>query len=406
MAGFDLNIDNYKKSELLEMFELPEEYHPSIVEKKERTLREKVLQNNEINQHTRERTLHFLSKVKDLLINDFNKTKLAIEEIYNTNYSLQPSYVKEVDDDFVIQQRKHTPFVESYPSAYFPGIINPLKQKVSTQVLNIDTKFRDNYNTTSASNFNIVLPLIVKNVMTMQLATFEAPTNFYTISDSSLNNFFSVQSSIHSTPTIVKIPAGNYTPTSIVSYLNSNTTFHTTLGLTCSLLDTNGNGIGQIDISGASSFVLNFETNIYGATDTVIPLYSKFGWMLGYRKELYSGGNSYISEGIADFTGTRYMYLVVDDYNNNVNNGFYGAFTNSVLSNNILAKISLAGSTTTGTGYLNQNNLAIVASQRDYRGPVDLRNLNIQLLDEYGNNIHLTNMDYSFSLQLVTAYDI
>jgi hypothetical protein len=128
--------------------------------------------------------------------------------------------------------------------------------------------------------------------------------------------------------------------------------------------------------------------------------------MLGYRKTLYSGGKSYVSEGIADFTGTRYMYLVVDDYNNNVNNGFYGAFTNSVLSKNILAKISLAGSTTTGTGYLNKNNLAIVASQRDYRGPVDLRNLNIQLLDEYGNNIHLTNMDYSFSLQLATVYDI
>ena len=35
--------------------------------------------------------------------------------------------------------------------------------------------------------------------------------------------------------------------------------------------------------------------------------------------------------------------MVVDDFNNNVNDGFYGAFTSSLLNKNILARISLQG---------------------------------------------------------------
>jgi len=93
---------------------------------------------------------------------------------------------------------------------------------------------------------------------------------------------------------------------------------------------------------------------------------------------------------------------VVDDHNNNVNNGFYSAFNSSILNNNILARISTQPA---AFGSTNQNNLSLITTPRQYFGPVDIQKLNIQLLDEYGRIIELNNMDYSFCLTFICAYE-
>ena len=104
-----------------------------------------------------------------------------------------------------------------------------------------------------------------------------------------------------------------------------------------------------------------------------------------------------------DTTGTRYVFLVVDDYNNNFYNGFYSAFNSSLLNKNILARISIVSPI---YNVLMQNNLNVVTTPREYFGPVNMQNLTIQLLDEYGRILDLNNMDYSFCLTITQAYDI
>ena len=101
---------------------------------------------------------------------------------------------------------------------------------------------------------------------------------------------------------------------------------------------------------------------------------------------------------------SRYIYLVVDDYNNNVNNNFYSAFNSSILNKNILARISLQPVLAFET--FAQNNLNIVTTPREYFGPVNIKNINIQLLDEYGRIMDLNFMDFSFCLTLITVYDL
>jgi hypothetical protein len=124
---------------------------------------------------------------------------------------------------------------------------------------------------------------------------------------------------------------------------------------------------------------------------------------MGFRTGIYTGNNNYVSEGIADLSGKKYLYLVVDDHNNNVNNQFYSAFNSSILNNNILARISFQPNP---FGNITQNNLVVTTTPRQYFGPVDILKLNIQLLDEYGRVIDMNNMDYSFCLTFVTVYDI
>jgi hypothetical protein len=124
---------------------------------------------------------------------------------------------------------------------------------------------------------------------------------------------------------------------------------------------------------------------------------------MGFREGYYENNVSYISEGIIDFVGTKYIYLVIDDFNNSVNDGFYGAFTSSLLNKNILARISLQGSV---FSVFTQNNFNLITTPRQYFGPVDIQKLQIQLLDEYGRILNLNNMDYSFCLSFQTIYDL
>ena len=100
----------------------------------------------------------------------------------------------------------------------------------------------------------------------------------------------------------------------------------------------------------------------------------------------------------------KYVYLVVEDYNNSVNNGFYSAFQSSILNKNILARISLQP--VASFERFAQTNLNIVTTPREYFGPVNMSNLNIQLLDEYGRIMDLNFMDFSFCLTLTIRYDI
>ena len=137
--------------------------------------------------------------------------------------------------------------------------------------------------------------------------------------------------------------------------------------------------------------------------DHSTPLPLKFGWALGFRNGIYANNMNYASEGVVDVTGPKYMFLVVDDYNNSVNNGFYSAFNSSILNNNILARISIQSN---NFNILEQNNLIIITNPREYFGPVNLQTFNIQLLDEYGRVVELNNMDFSFCLNLITVYDL
>ena len=172
---------------------------------------------------------------------------------------------------------------------------------------------------------------------------------------------------------------------------------------------TSSSGSGQMIIgfstepSLGATIVLDFQANLQGNPDFGTPLPLKFGWHLGFRLGIYEGNSTYVSEGLVNLNGPKYFYLVVDDYNNNVNNNFYSAFTSSILNKNILARISYPNGNFTD---ISENNLSLVTTARTYFGPVDIQKLNIQLLDEFGRIVDLNNMDYSFCLTMQSAYDI
>ncbi len=156
-----------------------------------------------------------------------------------------------------------------------------------------------------------------------------------------------------------------------------------------------GNGIAEppsVDLAGTNGIVSNL------------------GWILGFRLGEYNGSQSYVSEGCYDAWGTKYIYIVVNDFNKNVNNFVVTAYNESIGKSNVLARISTDSATSSdfnnGLSLTNdtvtQNN---AIKKRFYFGPVDISRLQLQILDEFGRVLDLNNMDYSMALNLVCLYD-
>ena len=411
--NFDLNIDNYTRDELIQMFELPSNFDRNIVEIKEARLKDGILNNKEINKETQSKTTNFLIKAKNIILNESkphdNTLKRAIDDFYNSSYELKTSKLQNTEEHMV-QVRPERPYLSSYPSEFFPGVINPIKKRTIKKNLNIDSKFRDNYFTSSASNYNFSLPINMNDVLQMNLSAIELPTTYYVVSKQYGNNFFNIKVGTED-KIVINIPDGNYDQNTIMAAINNqlllaplayqNVVF--TINLTNGITGSGQTLVGFFTLPANPTIELDFQADILGNPDRNTPLPLKFGWLLGFRNGIYTNNANYVSEGVVDITGPRYLFLVVDDYNNSVNNNFYSAFNSSILNKNILARISLQA---TSFSVLEQNNLNLITTPREYFGPVNIQTMNIQLLDEYGRVVDLNNMDFSFCLTLTTVYDL
>jgi hypothetical protein len=422
-SNFDLNINNYTKKELEDLFELPLNYDETSINKQESKLRYNISSDKDILLSTKESTLNFLNQAKKILLDNI-KNKKPFEQIeklaktygnvYNLDKTLYKSDTIDAGNTNIIKQLP-TPYGQSMPSEYYQGTLNPLVKRILRQNLNIDTRFRENYYTTKASNFHVDLPMRLTQVVSTQLSALELPSTFYVISQVFGNNFFVLEIKDELTgPLIVTIPDGNYDYLSLQLYLNTflseSSGNYKNLQFLSDMNTPNGSGSmggsGRMivgSLTGTQEFSINFLTDRYGNEDRQTPLPLKLGWLMGFRQGYYENSLTYVSEGIINLLGPRYVYLVIDDYNNNVNDSFYGAFTDSILNKNILARVSLQGNV---FSVLSKDNYNLITTPRQYFGPVDIQKLQIQLLDEYGRVLDLNNMDYSFCLTFQTIYDL
>jgi hypothetical protein len=410
--NLDLDINNYNINELEKLFGLNQNYNELDVNSKELKLKKKLLGSNSVSESLREQIIQFILNAKNKIMNGLKKINdLKLSQTYELTYETMNPLIK-VNDNY-IQKKQDIDYVQSKPSEYFPGKINPLTKRIIRQTLNIDSRFRDNYYSTTnlSTNYHYDLPLIIKNVVSMQLVSMDFPCTFYNISSNLNNNYFSLV--IDSINLTVIIPDGNYNPTDLINYINnllSNADgkfkyiiFELDLSVSASGSGKMIVGINKSYLGKPFDFSIDFVRDINGNENKSIPVPLKIGWMMGFRNGVYVNNSTYISEGIIDMLAHRYIYLVVNDYNNNVNDGFYASFTDSILNKNILARISIQ---TSGFNIISQNNLGLITYPRQYFGPVNIQKLQIQLLDEYGRVLNLNNMDYSICLTMETIYDL
>lgn len=552
--NFDLDIHNYSKRDLEDLLDLKYPYASEDVTTKCTVFQESVVNNSQLDSNFSNKISTFLDNVKIKLINNSSSDNDLLSHRNFENPKLPNSKVLQIGNTQIIEQNLRDSNKASDPSTTAlssnltyslagdeaPGKMNPLYKRTINKCLNIDSRFRENYYSTNASDFLLTLPMKFSNVIQLQLSEIELPLTFYAISKSLKNNYFWIRMVVNdlnkfffnydlwkfgqysstgwdtvnlneqlSTSinnenimgyTMIEIPDGNYIHSDMVKFLNeklstlflnkygpssgassqeaeyaqlikfiidinnggsgsgktivSSTTysFKNPITESGSLIDGNlvqiGNDPSLYGIPAASTlFELNWSAlhmntkpgsdewkklsfthvqDTYNERSTQ-PLPLSFGWILGFRHPLYTSYNkltkspvnwsntnipnkdlmkkpgcSYVSEGFFECHGPRYLFLVVDDFNNNVNTNMFSAFNSSILSKNILARISIKG---TVFSILSDDSKHITSTIREYFGPVNIEKMRIQLLDEYGRILEMNNMDFSMALNIKSVYD-
>lgn len=439
MENLDLDINNYSLKDLERFFKLKSTYNSNDVELKEYQIREQLLKSGHIDKRLKRDFIAFLTNAKNLIISAKCKPTEKPPTIIPKNYQLDtlntPLSKIPLTRETELVQRAETQYVYTNNSDYFPGVINPLNKRIITKCLNIDTKFRDTLTTTQSSDFTIQLPTKLNKVVSMELSAIEIPFTFYNISNHNGNNFLYIKvicdpnailnnnycekNIIHEEKVFI-IPDGNYNANNLINKLNSIISPKDKLG---SLLEPNsifsyihfklditenGSGGGKVIVEPfgekgdiIKSINFDFTKNINGISDST-NIATRIGWTLGFNRAYYDNDFYYIGESVIDCNTNRYIYLSIDDYNKNSNNSFISVFNQSILNDDIIARISIEGS----LGLIKDNKIIFITEPRQYFGPVDIQRLRIRLFDEFGRILQMNGANYSFCLKLNLLYDL
>jgi hypothetical protein len=441
----DLDIRNYSIRDIESFFRFSSKakYTSSEVELRECEIRETLLKSGQVDKYLKADLISFLTSAKTWLIAarceppavattlpkitrldptnrpmDTSKSSGETLSFSTPAMPMDPHLQREKD----LVQRPTTQYIHTMNSEYYAGTLNPLATRTITKCLTIDTRFRDHLSATTSSDITIQLPMKLAKVVSMQLASIELPYSFYGISKAYGNTYvnlsieYDTSGGNHRVDTqTVSIQEGNYTASDLVDAVN--TAVHALGGIWPYLrfwLNINGNGSGNGRVGVAmdgnevaagytvSQIRMNNNTNAQGDTDNG-DLSNRLAWNLGFTQRHYAGSTTYTSDTLINPFTMRYLYLAVDDFNNSVNNHFMTAFDKSVLSPNILARISVKGNY---FNWITEKDHVIVTEPRKYFGPVDIQRLRVQLYDDRGKLLDMNHTNYSFCLNFKMLYDI
>ena len=267
---------------------------------------------------------------------------------------------------------------------------NVMKER-KTKYVNIDTKFRDEYNYNLVSDYNITLPQRLTDVRNMSVVNVEIPMTFYNISAALGNNAIMLTNG--GTTQLLDISDGQYDATSIMTALNAR---KNGLGIT----DMSFNLVGNRTVITSSATItkMNFDVDATG-NFAKINFKSRLGWLLGFRSQFVSPNKT--SDAFVDMTGSRYLYLVVDEFSSCGNqSSFISPLPMSLINKNVLARVSLDKTFYPFLSVLPANTDGyLISDLRSYTGKVDIQKLNVQIVNENGVIMNLNGADFSFCLR-------
>lgn len=332
------------------------------------------------------RTGGFLEKAEKRIINDIdmnpnpepptNKEPPELNEWYTNQYLKQDNFLQNAritsrenkvqvfndeNGNHETMKREQLGILNSHPLPIAQDTLNPTLKNVSQRILVIDSQYRQSINAaTSSTDFTLDLSDILTNTLALKLYSFQIPYAWYTIDSTMGTSCFWIVYSGTTYP--ISIQDGNYTATQLITAIQYQ--LDTTLNNVIAPFTGNHFDISYNQVSGKSCFlfatqvptlsveVVFYDSEFYSSCSTTcgnsMKLNNNLGWFLGFRpvddKNLplhfsvivnssinyniatssapYNLNNAYLSDGPIDIYGTKYLTLVLDDFNqNHLNNG-------------------------------------------------------------------------------------
>lgn len=281
-------------------------------------------------------------------------------------------------------KREQLSVLNSHPLAIAQDSLNPTLKNINQRLVVIDSQYRQNIAPfsenvdapSSSTDFTLDLSDPLTDTLSLKLYSYEIPYSWYVVDKTMGTSYFWVRH--NSTVYSIAIDDGNYTKVQLVNAIqykldtivnraanppfstnNLDISYNPFSGRACFLFD---NSTSNIDVE-----VIFFDTEVYnsyfdnvtpsnplgiqtGVGSTAMKINNNLGWILGYRpgddKTLpivfsryvsspassritvpvtpypYSIERGVFSEAPIDTYGTKYLIVVLDDFNqNHLNNG-------------------------------------------------------------------------------------
>lgn len=392
----------------------------------------------------------FINEVKEYLIQCINHDK------FGYNSSIENDLMNKNKNRDTIEENNNRTFANNKPIQTYNVIprskINPVYKETLTQLVSIDSVFRDRTDSidsiqyfNSSSNFVYKFSNPLKNIISMKISTVELPFVWYLFNEA--NNQFTIETknnpdgitsdTIHS----ITIPVGSYTNDVLIKYVN-NIFMNIKNGLEYIIFgieETTGKSFFRVKKQGYDddNVAVNdpyknnptkpFIFTIYFYKDyekqceqVILKEYDSLGWLLGFRQPKYTVTKEHTlidrftfdtihelpnylkSEGAYGTSAPNYIFIDVDDFNNNFRSSGIICDNNEYISSNtLLGRISINAPANT---MLFNTQSDKVFKTRDYFGPITINRLNLKLIDRFGNIINLQNNDWSISLEFTVIY--
>ena len=293
--------------------------------------------------------------------NQYLKQDNFLQNARITNRENKVKIFNDENGNHETMKREQLGILNSHPLPIAQDTLNPTLKNVSQRILVIDSQYRQSINAaTSSTDFTLDLSDILTNTLALKLYSFQIPYAWYTIDSTMGTSCLWIVYGVTTYP--ISIQDGNYTATQLITAVQYQ--LDTTLNNVIYPFTGNHFDISYNPVSGKSCFlfatqvptlsveVVFYDSEFYSSCSTTcgnsMKLNNNLGWFLGFRpvddKNLplrfsvivnssinynisassapYNLNSALFSDGPVDIYGTKYLTLVLDDFNqNHLNNG-------------------------------------------------------------------------------------
>lgn len=235
---------------------------------------------------------------------------------------------------------KRLPIEQTYKVPILRGQLNPTLTNTHTRILHIDSQFRQDI-TKPSTDYTVDLNEPIYKVIKITLIGLEIPHSWYAFDNAYGTAAFLCNGDL------ITIPPGNYSPTELMSALN---TACASQSPAVDLTFTYNNNSGKTTITNTNT-TTNYDITFYDSNTSIMSQYdelagakinSNIGILLGFKTYdntnsikytvLSDNGvndNTITGNSVVDTYGPKYILIGIDEYNNNkVNKNIIGITDN------------------------------------------------------------------------------
>jgi hypothetical protein len=366
-SNIDTNVSNYTLAELMVIIDLNDLDPEEIIKKTDYYIEKYKTTDPNLSiffQSIQDELLQYIEPNETKERKEDNNEQSNIEkqtkDWYENEYQTQPenpvqnNKITEREQKIDVYDNKHVPMTQqqlginnTYSVPIAQDKLNPTLKNITTRFVNLDSQFRQSANNaeSTASDYTLDLSDPLTNVLNMKFYSFQIPLTWYVIDDVYGNTCFWITEESVQYNIPITIDPGNYSNNQFVTAVNTaflKAGFNTSSQVP--ILYNSINGKITLNLYGLQFQGTTTYPNEFTITNNTIVTFFDYtarlqcttlcvnqsyyldqtlGWLMGYREPylpIDPSGNT--APAVLNLNGTKYLILVIDDYNqNHLNNG-------------------------------------------------------------------------------------